>query len=75
VIALGVVTTVLPARTALLGFTALTLVGALAMAAAPAARTAGVRPVEPRLSIVPGGTRKVAASETVKLELDRSVSK
>jgi MFS family permease len=74
VIALGVVATVLPARTALLGFTALTLVGALATAA-PAARTADVLPVEPRLFIVPRGAGKVAASETVTLELDRSVSK
>jgi MFS family permease len=47
VIALGVVATVVPARTALLGFTALTIAGTLAMAA-PAARTAGVRRVELR---------------------------
>jgi MFS family permease len=48
VIGLGVAANVVPARTALLGFAALTLVGTLAMAA-PAARTPGMRRVESRL--------------------------
>jgi MFS family permease len=70
VIAFGVVATVVPARTALLGFAGLTLVGALAIAA-PAARTAGARPVEQGLFLVPRGAGTVAAADTVELKLDR----
>jgi hypothetical protein len=43
--------------------------------AAPAARTAGVRPAEPRLFLVPRSDGEAAASETVTVELDRAISK